>query len=190
LLAIKMSSDTLKCGMENNAIGRLPAAEIECAVIQQIRVLLRSPEMIVRTWRAARKDAIERFDDLWEELFSAEQSGIVQLFVERIDVIEGAADIRLRADGLTTPPRSSSRLNTEGSLRCRSAQLRHGSKQQLLTWRALETASSTNSDFGSRTQWRDDHRPRPAINPTPRDAKDRHNASGQDGLVSATQAHR
>jgi site-specific DNA recombinase len=107
-----VSTDTLKRGMEDNAIGRLPAAEIEGAVIQQIRILSRSPEMIVRTWRTARKakpdlteaevrDALERFDELWEELFPAEQSRIVQLLVERIDVIQGAADIRLRGEGLT-----------------------------------------------------------------------------------------
>jgi site-specific DNA recombinase len=108
-----VSTDTLKRGMDGDAIGRLPAAQIEGAVIQQIRILLRSPEMIVRTWRTARKarpdlteaqvrDALERFDELWEELFPAEQSRIVQLLVERIDVIRGAADIRLRVEGLNS----------------------------------------------------------------------------------------
>jgi hypothetical protein len=33
----------------------LPAGEIEAAVVNQLRVLLRSPEVIVRTWRAARE---------------------------------------------------------------------------------------------------------------------------------------
>jgi DNA invertase Pin-like site-specific DNA recombinase len=108
-----VSSDTLKRGMEDKAIGRLPAAEIEGAVIQQIRILLRSPEMIARTWRTARKaspdlteadvrEALERFDELWEELFPAEQARIVQLLVERIDVVPGAADVRLRVAGLTS----------------------------------------------------------------------------------------
>jgi hypothetical protein len=108
-----VSTDTLKRGMEDTSIGRLPAAEIEAAVVQQIRILLRAPEMVVRTWRTARRtmrdlteadvrDALERFDALWEELFPAEQSRIVQLLVERIDVVPGAADIRLRADGLTS----------------------------------------------------------------------------------------
>jgi hypothetical protein len=108
-----VSTDTLKRGMENGDIGRLPAAEIEGAVVQQIRVLLRSPAMIVRTWRTVRKQkpdlteadvcgALERFDEIWEELFPAEQGRIVQLLVERIDVTQGAADIRLRVQGLTS----------------------------------------------------------------------------------------
>jgi site-specific DNA recombinase len=108
-----VSTDTLKRGMEDESIGRLPAAEIERAVVDQIRILLRSPEMIVRTWRTARKNgsnlteaqvrnALERFDELWEELFPAEQGRIVQLLVERIDVVPGGADIRLRVERLTT----------------------------------------------------------------------------------------
>jgi hypothetical protein len=98
--------------MDDNSIGRLPAAEIEGAVVQQIRVLLRSPEMIVRTWRAARRsmpdltevsvrEELARFDELWDQLFPAEQTRIIQLLVERIDVFPGTADIRLRVEGLT-----------------------------------------------------------------------------------------
>ncbi len=80
------------------AIGRrLPAAEIEAAGVDQLRDLLRSPEIIVATWRAARKEAIDlteaevrgaidRLDPLWEELFPAEQARIVQLLVERVDI--------------------------------------------------------------------------------------------------------
>jgi site-specific DNA recombinase len=107
-----LSTDTLKRSMDDNTIGRLPAAEIEGAVIQQIRILLRSPAMIVWTWRAARatipdlteddvRDALTRFDELWDELFPAEQTRIIQLLVERVDIIPGAADIRLRVEGLT-----------------------------------------------------------------------------------------
>lgn len=107
-----VSTDTLKRSMEDISIGRIPADEIETAVVQQIRILLQSPEMVVRTWSAACKtmeglreadvrNAFERFDELWAELFPAEQARIVQLLVERVDVCHGAADIRLRVDGLT-----------------------------------------------------------------------------------------
>jgi hypothetical protein len=82
-------------------------------VIDQLRDLLRAPEIIVRTWRAARqsvedlsesdvREALERLDPLWEELFPAEQARIVQLLVERIDVSPEGADIRLRTEGLTS----------------------------------------------------------------------------------------
>ncbi|NJO55403.1 MAG: hypothetical protein HC834_02545 [Rhodospirillales bacterium] len=91
----------------------MPAAEIETAVVDQLRGLLRAPEMIVRTWMsAAREDerinetevreAFERLDPLWDELFPAEQARIVQLLVERVDVKTDGVAIRLRTGGLTS----------------------------------------------------------------------------------------
>jgi site-specific DNA recombinase len=108
-----VSTDVLKRDAEACTVRRVPAAEIERAVVDQLRVLLRSPEMIVATLRAARqkissineakvREALSRFDALWDELFPAEQARIVQLLVERVDVTPDGADIRLRADGLTS----------------------------------------------------------------------------------------
>ena len=107
-----VSTDVLKRDAEACTVRRVPAAEIESAVVDQLRGLLRSPEIIVRTWRAARqsidgiseadvREALERLDPLWDELFPAEQARIVQLLVERIDVSPDGADIRLRTEGLT-----------------------------------------------------------------------------------------
>ncbi|TPQ52948.1 site-specific recombinase, partial [Prosthecomicrobium hirschii] len=90
---------------------RLPAAEIEGAVIAQLRSLLRAPEAIVSTWTAARRageeiaeanvrDALIRFDSLWDELFPAEQARIVQLLVARIDVGLDDVRVRFRVDGI------------------------------------------------------------------------------------------
>ena len=73
--------------------------------------MLRSPEIIVSTWRAARpeidglsesqvREALEGLDPLWDELFPAEQTRVIQLLVERIDVGHGGLDIRLRVQGL------------------------------------------------------------------------------------------
>jgi hypothetical protein len=92
-------------------VGRVSAAEIEFAVVDQLRCLLRAPEVIVGTWRSARpeidgltesevRDALEGLDPLWDELFPAEQARIVQLLVERVDVGRDGVDIRLRVDGL------------------------------------------------------------------------------------------
>jgi DNA invertase Pin-like site-specific DNA recombinase len=108
-----VSQTVLKGGADSCPINRVPAAEIERGVIDQLRVLLRSPEIIVATWRAARKeieglteaevrDALERLDPLWDELFPAEQARIVQLLVERIDVDVDGVDVRLRVDGLAS----------------------------------------------------------------------------------------
>jgi site-specific DNA recombinase len=46
------------------------------------------------------REALERLDPLWDELFPAEQARIVQLLVERIDVGTDGIDIRLRTEGL------------------------------------------------------------------------------------------
>jgi hypothetical protein len=106
-----VSQSVLKRGPEACSVGRVSAAEIEAAVVSQLRGVLRAPEIVVGTWRAARaeidgltesevREALERLDPLWDELFPAEQARIVQLLVERIDVAPGGIDIRLRVDGL------------------------------------------------------------------------------------------
>jgi hypothetical protein len=67
--------------------------------------------VVVGTWLAARaeapdlteaevREALERLDPLWDELFPAEQARIVRLLVERIGVGPDGADIRLRVAGL------------------------------------------------------------------------------------------
>ena len=107
-----ISNRVLKTGAEACAIGRIPAAEIEAAVIDQVRRLLQSPEIIVATWREAKKvnpklaerqvrDVLENFDQLWAELFPAEQARIVQLLVGRVVVHEHGADVVLKVEGLT-----------------------------------------------------------------------------------------
>jgi hypothetical protein len=106
-----VSTDVLKRDAADCPVRRIPAGEIESAVVDQLRGLLRAPEIIVGTWRAARqsmdglseadvREALERLDPLWDELFPAEQARIVQLLVERIDVSPDGADIRLRTEGL------------------------------------------------------------------------------------------
>ncbi|PWS36202.1 resolvase [Falsiroseomonas bella] len=107
-----VSQAVLKGGAtERPAIARLPAGEIEAAVVAQVRALLRQPEMVVGTWRAARATApdvteqevllaLERIEPLWDELFPAERARIVRLLVDRVDVRAEGAAVRLRLDGL------------------------------------------------------------------------------------------
>jgi hypothetical protein len=89
------------------------AAEIEAAVVGQVRALLRQPEVMVGTWLAAwaeapdlteaeTREALERLDPLWDELFPAEQARIVRSLVERVEVGPAGADIRLRVTGLAS----------------------------------------------------------------------------------------
>jgi site-specific DNA recombinase len=106
-----VSQSVLKRGPGACSVRRVPADEIETAVVDQLRNLLRAPEIVVGTWRAARqsmgdiketdvREALERLDPLWNELFPAEQARIVQLLVERVDVSLDSVDIRLRTEGL------------------------------------------------------------------------------------------
>lgn len=101
---------TLLPGTED--IGALPAAEIEAAVLEQIHLALRSPEMLVATWRACQKHpagadldeghvliAMQRIGAVWEQLFPLEQQRITQLLIERIQVHGQGLDILWREDG-------------------------------------------------------------------------------------------
>jgi site-specific DNA recombinase len=103
----------MKRGTDACPVRQVPAAEIERIVIDQIRSLLQTPEVIVQTWRAARKidkglaenevrTALLEFEPLWNELFPAEQARIVELLVERVDLQPDGIDLRLRVEGLTS----------------------------------------------------------------------------------------
>ncbi len=97
---------------DDGTVRRISAAEIEAAVVNQVRTLLRQPEIVAGKWLAARaeapdltemqvRDALERLEPLWDELFPAEQVRIVRALVERVVVGPGGADIRLRVEGLS-----------------------------------------------------------------------------------------
>ena len=108
-----VSQSVLKGGATAGpAIRRLPAGEIEGLVMAQVRALLRQPEVVVGTWRTVHGDdaavteaevrcALEQLDPLWDELFPPEQARILRLLIERVDIGEDGADVRLRVDGLS-----------------------------------------------------------------------------------------
>jgi site-specific DNA recombinase len=94
-------------------IRAVPAGEVEAAVINQIRAVLRAPEVIVRTWRAACLEdqaiderevveALQRLDPLWDQLFPAEQARILQLLVARVLVRLDGLEISLRVEGIAS----------------------------------------------------------------------------------------
>lgn len=107
-----VSQSILKHGAGSCPIGRVPAAEIETAVIDQVRAVFRQPEIIAGAWDAANthcrdinldaaRMALQQFDPLWDELFPAEQARIVALAVERVDIGTDAINVLMRIDGLT-----------------------------------------------------------------------------------------
>nr|AWM11411.1 recombinase family protein [Bradyrhizobium symbiodeficiens] len=108
-----ISQTAMKQGRSDCPVKLVPAAELERIIIDQVRLLLQTPEVIVQTWRALRKQsadvseaevrsALLGFDELWDELFPAEQARIVQLLVDRIDMHAERMDITLKIQGLTS----------------------------------------------------------------------------------------
>jgi site-specific DNA recombinase len=107
-----VSQTVLKHGAGSCPVGRVPAGEIEAAVIDKLRAVFRQPEIVAGTWKAARthadditeedaRNALTRLDPLWDELFPAEQARIVALVVERVDIGTDRLSLRLRMDGLS-----------------------------------------------------------------------------------------
>jgi hypothetical protein len=75
-----VSQTVLKHGAGSCPVGRVPAGEIEAAVIDQLRAVFRQPEIVAGTWKAARahadditeadaRAALQQLDPLWDELF-------------------------------------------------------------------------------------------------------------------------
>jgi hypothetical protein len=119
----------MKQGANACPVRQIPAAEIERIVIEQIRSLLQTPEIVVQTWRAARKTdrnlaesevrgALLEFEPIWNELFPAEQARIVELLVERVDLQPDGIDLCLRIEGLTS---LCSELRSSGSAQLEAA---------------------------------------------------------------------
>jgi site-specific DNA recombinase len=73
-----VSQTVLKHGAGSCPVGRVPAGEIEAAVIDQLRAVFRQPEIVAGTWKAARahadditeadaRAALQQLDPLWDD---------------------------------------------------------------------------------------------------------------------------
>ncbi len=69
----------LKGEISDAAIRRVSAAAIEATVVDQLRALLKSPEVVMATWRASKsegtnlleatvRESLERLDPLWDDV--------------------------------------------------------------------------------------------------------------------------
>ncbi|QXM24993.1 recombinase family protein [Elioraea tepida] len=114
----------LKGEADDGIVRRVSAGEIKAAVMTQLRALLRQPEVVVGTWVAAKaedpdlteadvREALDRLEPLWDELFPAEQQRIVRSLVERVTVGLDGAEIRLRVEGLASLVRDLGLVGTE-----------------------------------------------------------------------------
>ena len=109
-----ISQRLIKAGEPAGATSmRVPAGEIEEIVIGQFRRMVASPEVIVATWKKLRgtpsqlteneiRAALVGFDDVWSELFPAEQQRITSLLVDRVVVFPTKVDVHLLIAGFTS----------------------------------------------------------------------------------------
>ena len=108
-------SKRAKGGSSDCPVRSVAASEIEGLVTDQVRRLLQAPEIAARTVaacgaagggaNAAANErevtyALGRLDEVWEELFPAEQARIVRLLVAGVAVAPDAVDVQLRLAGL------------------------------------------------------------------------------------------
>ena len=109
------------------ALQRLPAGVVEAAVIQEIRTLVRTPEIAVKTIAAVRQQAPEvserdviaalnDFDALWGSLFPTEQARIVHLMVQRVSVSPEGIAVEIRTEGLGSVVREMITPRTEEAI--------------------------------------------------------------------------
>ena len=109
-----VSREAIADGYDTCPVTSVPAADVEGAVLDQIKKLLAAPELVARTWASAKREdedeiserevtcLLADFATVWSELFPVEQARIVQLLVERVDVQENALEVRVRAAGLAS----------------------------------------------------------------------------------------
>lgn len=94
-----------------SGLPRLPAAELEAAVLEQLRGLLRAPGMVAEVvGKAIELDpaldeaqvtvAMTQLDSIWDQLFPAEQQRIVRLLVKKVIVSPSDIEVRLRVNGI------------------------------------------------------------------------------------------
>jgi DNA invertase Pin-like site-specific DNA recombinase len=106
-----VAREAIADGYDTCPVTSVPAADVEGAVLDHGQKLLATPELVARTWAAAKREGDEiterevtillaDFATLWNELFPAEKARIVQLLVERVDLQQDALEVRIRAEGL------------------------------------------------------------------------------------------
>jgi DNA invertase Pin-like site-specific DNA recombinase len=109
-----VSRAAIEAGYDTAPVTTVPAGEVEAAVLAQLQHMLTTPEMIARVWATAKPESevplseteviglLADFGSLWPELFPAEQARLLQLLVERVDVLEDGLELRLKAAGLAS----------------------------------------------------------------------------------------
>ena len=106
-----INTDSIKIGKESCDVQRIPAGEIELVVVEKMRGILRSPEVLGHAVRevgsqrpkvdeAHAVGTLQSIDAVWDELFPAEQAKILHALVERITVRVDGITIKWHEQGL------------------------------------------------------------------------------------------
>ncbi|MBB3211670.1 hypothetical protein FHW67_000918 [Herbaspirillum sp. Sphag1AN] len=93
-----VSKSEARFGAAGKSHQRLPAPEIEAAVVAQIRSVLTSPEAVAAVVSHIQRNgaqvdeativlAMGRLNNVWDQLFQVERHRIVNLMIERIDLV-------------------------------------------------------------------------------------------------------
>jgi hypothetical protein len=93
-----VSKSEARFGAPGKSYERLPAPEIEGAVVAQIRTVLTSPETVASVVRHIQRNgaqideattvmAMGRLNNVWDQLFPVERHRIANLMIERIDLV-------------------------------------------------------------------------------------------------------
>lgn len=93
-----VSKSESKFGNKDKYYARIPAIDIEEAVVAQIKTILTSPESIMAVVHQVQATggqvdeattvlAMRRLSDVWDQLFPAERHRLVNLMIERIDLV-------------------------------------------------------------------------------------------------------
>ncbi len=107
-----INTDAIRLGKDACEVRRIPAGEIETVVVEQMRRLLRTPEVLSRAVRevtdlrprideSAAIAALQAIDEVWERLFPPEQARIAHALIERITVRRDGISIAWRSDGMS-----------------------------------------------------------------------------------------
>ncbi len=94
-----------------SGLPRLPAIELEANVVQQMRLILRAPDLKTRVAKlmtatdatvneAKVCTSMLRIDMIWDQLFPAEQDRIVRLLIKKVVVTPDTMELQFRANGL------------------------------------------------------------------------------------------
>jgi site-specific DNA recombinase len=106
-----INTDAIRLGKDACEVRRMPAGEIEAVVVEKLRQLLRSPEVLSQAIREVTSlrprlreseaiDTLRSIDAVWDELFQAEQARIAQTLIDRITVRKEGISIVWKTEGM------------------------------------------------------------------------------------------